>query len=746
MIERKQRAGPANRAISRSYLASPGTQPVRRICRHLVVTVLLIASLCGHLAPAGDFEDATVRAINHYFNFATALHQREPIAESDLAMLAMFGIDHVRVLLDVRQFMPRYAAADEIASRLQTLRQDLDRWGWSLASVTLTATAPFPEEHELLSTAAGREALKAFWTGLALLAQENEDRFGLISLELMNAPAAITGSIASDCAYPNCAPPAWRDYQAELIGAVRQAGFDGPILVAAPFFNDIQALTGFLPYPADYGPLVYVAQYGGPPVFTEQSALRPDYGLRYPACHPSNTAIADQIVDAQARSDAERYIADDWGPARIRQDLLPLKAWADAHGVDVFVNRFHAFAGDDESRSRWIRDVRQVLEELGLNWSVDNTTDVFTRGWVPGERAPRGAMIRAVSGLPWTLPPPACAPPPDTVDLSVDLAVDDRHVVITLRNAGPHAARGVALRFRVRPVVEASLDAFLAWLQYFDEWTLPDDVDCPTGNIYAASCVLDGPLPPGGSRTLSIALGNLQPTDVEAQAIVVSNDLELDASDNHALVNIADADRDGLGDDLDPDSDNDGMPDYYERERGLDAVDASDQLVDSDGDGFANLAESQGIADLFGTDPFWDAAFPVATGNDLSIAVGPVTVSGTLGSRIFSTRAEVRNDSAGIATNCALSPKGAYPVSFGYYPIGYSPSLDRSRTFERFTLGPGERRTVAIEITERQPLDGRHIDLRFDCDNTLPVDSGEKFDLERITRPMLTGLPLLLDD
>lgn len=61
----------------------------------------------------------------------------------------------------------------------------------------------------------------------------------------------------------------------------------------------------------------------------------------------------------------------------------------------------------------------------------------------------------------------------------------------------------------------------------------------------------------------------------------------------------ADADGDGIGNNADPDDDNDGMPDSYETRYGLNPNNGSDAAVDSDGDGLTNLQESQ-----YNTNPF----------------------------------------------------------------------------------------------------------------------------------------------
>jgi len=59
-----------------------------------------------------------------------------------------------------------------------------------------------------------------------------------------------------------------------------------------------------------------------------------------------------------------------------------------------------------------------------------------------------------------------------------------------------------------------------------------------------------------------------------------------------------DFDADGIGNNADPDDDNDGMPDSFEITHGLDPLDPSDASADADGDGYDNESEFRA-----GTDP-----------------------------------------------------------------------------------------------------------------------------------------------
>ncbi|MBE7213940.1 hypothetical protein MK852_17085 [Shewanella benthica] len=92
---------------------------------------------------------------------------------------------------------------------------------------------------------------------------------------------------------------------------------------------------------------------------------------------------------------------------------------------------------------------------------------------------------------------------------------------------------------------------------------------------------------------------------------------------------VLDSDGDGLAnideftaktDPNNPDSDGDGLPDGYEVEHGLNALDASDALLDSDGDGLSNLAEFFAVTDPNDADSDGDG---VSDGEEVTNGTNP---------------------------------------------------------------------------------------------------------------------------
>jgi len=169
-------------------------------------------------------------------------------------------------------------------------------------------------------------------------------------------------------------------------------------------------LIRFEPY-AD-GNLVYVFHYYYPNVFSFQS--KPPYtevsGLPWPACMDGAQAAVDAIADPDVKQSAQDYVDENWHDATIRADIAQVAEWRSLHGVPVFANEFGAFGPEENSRDRYIRDVRMALEANGIAWSVWSASDVYTKGWSPGKRIPVENMMSALGRQTWSEPSPACVP------------------------------------------------------------------------------------------------------------------------------------------------------------------------------------------------------------------------------------------------------------------------------------------------------------------------------------------------
>ena len=121
----------------------------------------------------------------------------------------------------------------------------------------------------------------------------------------------------------------------------------------------------------------------------------------------------------------------------------------------------------------------------------------------------------------------------------------------------------------------------------------------------------------------------------------------------------ADTDGDSVGNNVDLDDDNDGMPDVYELSQGLDPEDANDAGADPDGDGLSNLEEYE-----WGTDPFVNLDDLAVGYWALDEAPGSTTVidgSGNGHDGAFAGPSGSPSSSPGIAGNAlAFNASGAH--------------------------------------------------------------------------------------
>jgi hypothetical protein len=178
-----------------------------------------------------------------------------------------------------------------------------------------------------------------------------------------------------------------------------------------------------------------------------------------------------------------------------------------------------------------------------------------------------------------------------------------------------------------------------------------------------------------------------------------------------------DTDKDGIGNNADPDDDNDGMPDVWETQYGLNPLDASDASQDKDGDTLSNLDEYKK-----GTDPTKkDDLQPVVA--DLAVTLtNPSTITPDMLTKHTITVTNngkaaadavvliVQSDAAEISLGKSRTEPVAFNLTQGTAecplstkeslatPCGSSPPY-RHDTFNLGTIPAGQ--TVTVEVTNR---------------------------------------------
>ena len=563
--------------------------------------------------------------------------------------------------------------------------------------VTLTPFISDVDMPNILGTASGRIAFSNFLGDLA--ARYGHLRSDLLSFEILNEPHSITGSVSSDCAFPACSPPIWRDLQWGFVSAIRKSAPGHTVIVSAADWNNPTALLRFVPY--DDPNLIYAFHYYPAQVFVAQSAWLPEHGLRYPSCLPGNSRVASAIQDSRQAAEARQYIEGGWSRERMADELAQVADWAARNGVRVFANEMGAFPLELESRTRWVRDQRLALEQLQFPWTVWSVFDYYTRGWVHGDRLPVPELLRGVGGMAWMYPDPSCgAQASARVDLSATIEPGRTEFRVVVGNAGPDTAKRVEAR--------------IGMLAHQVIGAVPDQGSCLVTRWHV-DCRL-GDLPSGASVQIRVTTDAADHADSPAQVFVVSDDRELDDADNHAVHALPDLDGDGIFDRLDPDRDGDGLADWFEAEWGTDRSDPRDQLLDSDRDGYSNLAEARARSRAmpFGSNPFDASSTPPQPGGGLSASVGPVERVSSSPAR-WAVRVRLRNLGATVARNCLVAPLHPHPFAFSFHPIDAATGAVDGPPFQARSVPGGDTQDFLVSVDGAVPCFLDSVPLRFAC-------------------------------
>jgi endoglucanase len=142
--------------------------------------------------------------------------------------------------------------------------------------------------------------------------------------------------------------------------------------------------------------LPYVFTHQGAPWMADDpnTAAASVRGLAYPAAQVREAAptfLPDRR--AFAAREVARYLADDWGAARVRALFEPVARWATSHHARVTCGEFGVLRThvDRTSRYRWIGDVRRAAESSGMGWTVWDYAGAF--GMTADASAGPGAAI-----------------------------------------------------------------------------------------------------------------------------------------------------------------------------------------------------------------------------------------------------------------------------------------------------------------------------------------------------------------
>lgn len=349
--------------------------------------ILLLISVPLRAAP---IDDRLARGVNLTLAQATA-HESEGAgpflapADSDIAIIQSLGMGHVRVRVNPEQFISEDGKLiEDEAQHLLSVLHDIQKGG---LAIILTMQPPPTYKHALKPGSAKVEEFAGFWKALAgKLKILNEN---WLAFEPLNEPEHETAE-------------AWFTVQSALVKAVRSAAPKHRIVVAGHKFSSIPELITTRKLP--YDNLSYSFHFYDPHNFTHQGAVWgwPMWQQFHDWPYPSSpAAVAEPMKDhtLEARPHLEYYGSQNWNRSKLAAELDKASDWAKRNNVELLCTEFGVYRDGVEQpfRIAWLSDVRELLEERGIGWSLWNYGGNF--GLVSGPPGERIVDIQAVQAL-----------------------------------------------------------------------------------------------------------------------------------------------------------------------------------------------------------------------------------------------------------------------------------------------------------------------------------------------------------
>jgi hypothetical protein len=290
------------------------------------------------------------------------------ITEKDIAQIAGFGLDHIRLPLDYHFFEgdDRPGQYDEKA--LAYIDRFLD---WcethKLGVIIDFHHAPgysfgTQSKNSLLDDPALQNRFQDMWLMLAKRYAQIGDR---LTFELLNEIMDKDST-------------RWNALAGKLTAAIRGVDKDRFIMIGSNEYGSIRWLKDLAIIPNDER-IVYAFHFYEPHLFTHQFANWIDYctdfnrAVAYPSVIPGVAAYMEEFPQHAHVRCVKEYVNTQMGREHMRGLLQPIFDFIKATGKPLHCSEFGVIEfADKESRLNWHRDFYSILEEAGAGYSVWN--------------------------------------------------------------------------------------------------------------------------------------------------------------------------------------------------------------------------------------------------------------------------------------------------------------------------------------------------------------------------------------
>ncbi len=332
------------------------------------ILVLLLAVVTVSCATGNPDDEKFV--INKGVNIAHWLSQSGArgeeraryFTEADVAQIAQWGFDHVRIPVDEEQMFHEDGSKDEEAFALLhdalnlCAKYDLR----AIVDLHILRSHYFVAEYRPLFH--DREAQEAFYECWRKLSGELMDySTSMVAYELMNEPVADN-------------PEDWNRIVNECYNAVRELEKDRVIVIGSNMWQSFSTAEQ-LALPEDDPNIILSFHYYEPMILTHYQAGWTEYKDYAGAVnYPGQTVTPEQLaaLPAAEQEGFARWTSEFYDKERFAREFSMAADVAKRHGIPVYCGEYGCLSDEsnDQLRYRWLADMNDVFDELGIARAV----------------------------------------------------------------------------------------------------------------------------------------------------------------------------------------------------------------------------------------------------------------------------------------------------------------------------------------------------------------------------------------
>lgn len=282
--------------------------------------------------------------------------------EADVARIAEWGFDHVRIPIDEEQMFHEDGTKDaEAFALLHDALKLCDKYDLrTIVDLHILRTHHFNAASKPLFTE--RAAQEAFYECWRKISGELKDySTAMVAYELMNEP------VADD-------PEDWNKIVNECYNAVRELEKDRVIVIGSNMWQSFRTAEQ-LELPEGDPNIILSFHYYEPMILTHYKAGWTEYkDYAGPVNYPGQTVTPEQIAERPAAEQESfgRWTCETYDKERFAREFSMAANVAKKYGIPVYCGEYGCLSDEpnDDMRYRWLTDVNDVFDELGIARAV----------------------------------------------------------------------------------------------------------------------------------------------------------------------------------------------------------------------------------------------------------------------------------------------------------------------------------------------------------------------------------------